>query len=464
MKQWIANTGLAGMFAILAACGTGVSTTEPVLQTPKDETSLHAMTGASGTLDTSFVDNSVIPASLGYVRISWPQSSDAYAIAVIPSNISTLGRIVVAGHTDGKFAVTRLNNDGSIYTGFGTGGANGKVKTAVGTGLSRAQAVAIQTDGRIVAAGYAYGSTTGKDFALVRYNTDGTLDTSFGRQGQNGIVRTAVSSGSGSDEINAIAIDSSGNIVVAGSAENQFAVARYLPNGRLDSSFDLDGMVTAQIDIGASTDRAQAVVLQSNKIVIAGYSVLAGSRRMALMRFDSLGVVDNLFGPTVNGRFSSTVISTINSMALTSTNKIVVAGYTLNGVGNEDFAVAQFDVDGNLDPTFGSLSTGVIVHDVSSVPRHDRAHSVAIQPDGKIVVGGFSYEVFGGFSTSMFAAIRLTSSGGREGGFGGLFTVGSGEHRAFAMTLDNNQNILLAGYTSTPFTAVREFKVAKINP
>ena len=452
------------MVAVLAACGTGVSTTEPVLQTPSDQSRLHALTGSSGTLDTSFVDNSVIPAALGYVKVTWPQSSDAYAIAVIPSTVATLGRTVIAGQTDGKFAVTRLNNDGSIYTGFGSAGANGKVKTTVGTSSARAQAVAVQTDGRIVAAGYAYGSTTGKDFALVRYNTDGTLDTSFGTQGQNGIVRTAVSSSTGSDEINAIVIDSSGNIVVAGYADNQFALARYTPTGRLDSTFDLDGLVTAQIDPGVSIDRAQSVVLQSNKVVIAGYSLSGLNRRMALMRFDTNGVIDNLFGPTINGRFSSTVISTINSMALTSSNKIVVAGYTLNGVGNEDFAVAQFDSNGSLDTTFGSLATGVIVHDVSSIPRHDRAHSVAVQPDGKIVVGGFSYEINGGFSTSMFAAIRLDSSGGREAGFGGLFTVGTGESRAHAMTLDNSLNILLAGYTSAPITAVREFKVAKINP
>jgi hypothetical protein len=72
--------------------------------------------------------------------------------------------------------------------------------------------------------------------------------------------------------------------------------------------------------------------------------------------------------------------------------------------------------------------------------------------------------MFGGLSPVLFAAIRLDSSGVREAGFGGEFTVGTGESRAFAMTLDNSQNILLAGYTSAPITTVREFKVAKINP
>ena len=150
---------------------------------------------------------------------------------------------------------------GSLDAGFGTGG---KVLTAVGSGSDDANAVALQSDGKIVVAGYSFNGAN-NDFALVRYNTDGSLDTSFDGDGK---VITAI--GTTSDAATAVAIQSDGKIVAAGVGGNTFALVRYNTDGSLDMSFGTGGKVTTAIGSG---DIAHAVAIQSDgKIVAAGYS------------------------------------------------------------------------------------------------------------------------------------------------------------------------------------------------
>lgn len=241
MKQWISRAGLVGVLGLLAACGSS-------LEGSQTQASGRVNAMVAGFLDTTFNAGSTHP---GYVNTTFPSaiSATGKAVAVIPTSIATQGRIVVAGATD-RFAVVRLNLDGTLYTAFGGAvGAAGKVQTPVGTGTSGANAVAVQADGKIVAAGYGTRSASGTDFAMVRYNPDGTLDTSFGTPGTPGIVMTAVSSGNGWDQINSIAIDSSGKIVAAGydtlNGRFEFAVARYNSNGLLDSTFGTGGIARA---------------------------------------------------------------------------------------------------------------------------------------------------------------------------------------------------------------------------
>ncbi|MBD8904892.1 hypothetical protein MBTS_22085, partial [Methylobacterium bullatum] len=134
---------------------------------------------ANGSLDTTFGSSGKIltPISMG------PSADYAYSVTVQAD-----GKIVVAGQgfsagTSNDFAVVRYNADGSLDTGFGTGG---KILTSVGTGSDTGQSVTVQADGKIVVAGYGQGSGTGYDFAVVRYNADGSLDTSFNLQSSLG--------------------------------------------------------------------------------------------------------------------------------------------------------------------------------------------------------------------------------------------------------------------------------------
>src|SRR5262249_13706627 len=144
------------------------------------------------------------------------------------------GRIVVAGYAwngaNDDFALARYNADGSLDTSFD---GDGKVTTAVGTGDDQGYSVAIQADGRILVAGYTWNGAH-YDFALARYNSDGSLDTSFDGDGR---LTTAIGTDDG--QAYSVAIQADGRIVVAGSSANaDFALARYNADGSLDASFD----------------------------------------------------------------------------------------------------------------------------------------------------------------------------------------------------------------------------------
>ena len=295
------------------------------------------------------------------------------------------GKIVAAGYSDNgsnvDFAVVRYNTDGSLDTTFGTAG---KVRTAIGSGSDVANSVVMQSDGKIVAAGYSYNGSN-VDFAVVRYNTDGSLDTSFDL---DGIVTTAV--GSSNDTGRSVVVQSDGKIIVVGSSENltgiEFAVVRYNTNGSLDTSFDTDGKATTAV--GSSQDQARSVVLQSDgKIVAAGFSANGSNFDFAVVRYNTNGSLDTSFD--TDGKVTTDVglaLDISNSVVMQSDGKIVAAGYSRNG-SNDDFAVVRYDSNGSLDTTFSG--DGIVTTAVGA--GNDLGYSVAMQSDGKIVAAGYSY-------------------------------------------------------------------------
>jgi uncharacterized delta-60 repeat protein len=207
---------------------------------------------ANGGLDSTFGFS-------GRVRIGFGTITDAANAVALQAD----GKIVVAGvgGSSADFALARLISDGSLDPSFGSGG---KVTTDFG-GVDGAEGVALQADGKIVAAGRGNGR-----FALARYNANGTLDTSFNGTGKV----TTLFSGQSSSGANALAIEASGRIIAAGSAwvnsRDEFAVARYEQNGALDATFGAGGEVLTSFG-ASSDDRAQAVAIQTDgKIVVAG--------------------------------------------------------------------------------------------------------------------------------------------------------------------------------------------------
>jgi uncharacterized delta-60 repeat protein len=204
------------------------------------------------------------------------QSSGAEEI-----KIQSDGKIVVAGYSETasitSFALARYNPDGSLDTSFGIGG---KTTTSIEGNNEYANSLVIQSDGKIIAAGYSLnqtGTRNDNDFALVRYNTNGSLDTSFGTGGK---VTTAI--GSGYDNINTIAIQGDGKIVAAGYSDNingiytDFALVRYNTNGSLDTSFGTGGKVTNEIDPGDGSEAFSIVVQNDQKLVLTGSSFACG--------------------------------------------------------------------------------------------------------------------------------------------------------------------------------------------
>ena len=332
---------------------------------------------------------------------------------------------------------------GSLDSSFGS---DGKVITVFGTSNESANSIAIQSNGKIVVAGSSSNGTN-NEFTVTRYNTDGSLDSSFDSDGK---VTTTI--GSNADAFS-VAIQSDGKIVLAGNAiiggRDEIAVARYNTDGSLDSSFDSDGKVTTTI---GEADYAASVVVQSDgKIVVAGSSATGGDSNFALIRFNTDGSLDSSFDPAV------TPIGSANdeaySVAIQSNGKIVVAGYSDNGA-QRVFAVARYNTDGSLDSSFNS--DGKVT---TAIGSDDLAKSVAIQSDGKIVVAGSSSNG----SDNDFALIRYNTDGSLDSSFasdGKVITVfGSSGEFANSVALQSDGKIVVAG--SSDNGAQRVFAVAR---
>lgn len=363
-------------------------------------------------------------------------SDEGYGVAVQDD-----GKIVVAGYAENgpyfSFAVARYETNGSLDTSFGRGG---KVVTRVGSDMAVANCVVVQPDGKIVVAGY---SDTGsnQDFAVVRYTATGALDPTFNG---TGIVITPV--GSGNDQALGIALQSDGKIVVTGfastNADFEFATVRYTSSGALDPTFSDDGVVLTSFGIG--TDLAYSVLVQPDgKIVVGGTANIASQFQFAVVRYTDMGILDTSFsGDGIANLFLTGVTNTGRSLALQSDGKIVLAGFAQTGV-NQDLALVRFEADGDVDFPFNGGQGGIVV---STNAGDDFAVSVAVQSDGKIVVAGNSS--VGASNTDLLVA-RFTSAGVLDTTFHGdgfvTTSFGSFTDVGNAVAVQNDGRIVVAG-------------------
>jgi uncharacterized delta-60 repeat protein len=313
----------------------------------------------------------------------------AYGMAVqADGKVVAAGFANVGGHYD--FALARYNRDGTLDATFGTGG---KVLTDFsGAGsFDEARAVAIQPDGKVVAAG---GSTAGGNdvFALARYNFDGTLDATFGAGGK---VLTGVAG-----DAYAVAVQPGGKIVAAGSSSTDFALVQYNHDGTVDATFGAGGKVLT--DFGGNDYAYALAVRPVGKIVAAGFSDARGSYDFGLARYNRDGTLDATFGgggrvlTDVSGAGSYDVALAV---AVQPDGKIVTAGAS-GAVRNADFVLARYNRDGTLDATFGT--SGKVVTDVSGTGSDNEAFAVAVQPDRKIVAAGVSGTIRSDFALARY--------------------------------------------------------------
>ncbi len=350
-------------------------------------------------------------------------------------------------------AAGALAAPGDLDPTFGTGGV---VTTDFGSTSDGAQSVAIQADGKIVAAGRT-GIFALSDFALARYNTNGTLDTSFGTGG-----RVTTNLLGFDDSVAAVVIQPDGKIVVVGEVfgigTDDFGLARYNPNGTLDTSFGTGGGVFT--DFASGDDFGFAVALQTDgKIIAAGTAFNGATNDFALARYNANGTLDTSFGTggIVTTDFASGGDSALG-VAIQPDGRIVAVG--LGGTGLLDFVLARYNANGTLDTSFGT--GGLVTTDFS--PGFGRAHAVAIQGDGKIVVAGAS----GGGIT--FTVGRYNSNGSIDTTFGtagtGIVTTDFGfdlGESAEAVVLQADGKIVAAG-AGVNFFASNGFLLARYNP
>src|SRR5262249_35079988 len=312
--------------------------------------------------------------------------------------VTSLKRIGGVWQPDEDFAVVRYNLDGSLDESFG---GSGKVTTDLGSLYDEAFDVLVQPDGKILAVGQG-GSSTGRSLALVGYNADGSLDTSFGGSTFKGKVITSISKGS-YDVGLATALQADGKFVVAGLTQPKNAsstdlfLVRYNADGSLDSSFGTGGKVTQHFasslnltgDYGNGVDLAMDAgtsPLDPNAGKIVVEAQLGGGamrdRSAAILRYNPNGSLDSSFG----GGAGYVTLSALGgtsaaAVAIQSDDRIVVAGDDASApFGGWHISLARLNDNGTLDAAFGS---GGIV--VTSLPTQATA-AVALQSDGKIVV------------------------------------------------------------------------------
>jgi uncharacterized delta-60 repeat protein len=351
------------------------------------------------------------------------------------------GRLVVAGSsidsvTLGNFALARYNANGSLDTSFN---GTGKVTTAIGPSWDSANALVRQPDGKLVAAGDTDNGSN-FDLALARYNPNGSLDTSFNGTGK---VTTAI--GSSDEHAYALALQPDGKLVVAGrsnsGSNDDFALARYNPNGSLDTSFNGTGKVTTTI--GSADDAAHALAVQPDgKLVAAGDTRINGQLVVALARYNPNGSLDTSFNGT--GKVTTAIggSSAAHALVLRSDGKLVIAGTGTNG-SQFLFALARYNPNGSLDTSFNG--TGKVTTAIGSI--QDVAEGLVLQPDGKMAAAGYSYVG----SRRVFALARYNPNGSLDTGFNGtgkVTTAIAQDDQATGLMLQQDGKLVAAGYGS----------------
>jgi uncharacterized delta-60 repeat protein len=386
---------------------------------------------SDGTLDLSFGISGTTITALGNLA--------AGQLAIVQPD----GKIVAIGYGGNApnvdFALARYNPDGSLDTSFGTGGL---VTTSFSIFFDQAFSGLLQVDGKIIAIGTANGG--GVDFALARYNPDGSLDSTFGI---GGLVTTDFG---GTEQAHSGLLQPDGKIIAIGysnvSGTDDFALARYNSDGSLDTSFGTGGLVTTDFGVG---DRAFSGLLQPDgKIVAIGNR---STTDFALARYNSDGSLDTSFGTggLVITDFGG--IEQADSGLLQTDGKIIAIGSS-----SSDFALARYNPDGSLDTSFGT--GGLVTTDFGG---DDRANSGLLQTDGKIIALGSS----NASGDNDFALARYNPDGSLDTTFGtgGLVTTdfGAGD-RAFSGLLQPDGKVVALGQRNTTAFALARYLIPSV--
>ncbi len=389
---------------------------------------------SDGDLDLDF-------GGLGWVYFDYGGLDSGRAVA-----LQSDGKIVMAGYTHdrglGNFALVRFNSDGTVDGDFGIAG---QVITDFDMANDEAHAMVIQSDGRIVVGGSAVVGGD-EDFALARYNTDGSLDTTFG---VGGLVTTDFYGGGWRDRIYALALDYQDRIIAVGSAENvgdsDFALARYRTTGELDRTFGpaATGLVTT--NFGFIGDRAYAVTIQNGeKIVVGGQAGSSGSNSdFALARYNLDGALDGDFSD--DGQLTTdfgTTTSYCSALLIQNEERIIAAGRAGTSMEVCDFALAGYYDGGRLDNEFGN---GGLV-----TTRFDYGRSAilaaALQDNGMIVAVGWTgiWNLDQCFALAHYGVDGLLDTG--FGAQGMVTTCFSTFNAAEAVAIQPNDYIVAAGW------------------
>jgi uncharacterized delta-60 repeat protein len=352
---------------------------------------------------------------------------------------------------------------GALDNSFGAGGV---ALHHIGNG--GIEDMAVQADGKILVGG----SGDPNSFVIVRFNRDGSLDTTFGTSG-TGVVRTEVFTVDNlGSYLRGLTIQPDGKIIAAGAATRgrfvpkgspiftEIAVVRYHPNGTLDTTFDGDGKFTTLFNGGSA--RAEAVDLQPDgKIVLAAWN--SGEvNNFITLRLNPNGAPDASFDGDGMAVTNFGLGSRPQDLKIQPDGKILVAGYYQTNLapGGAAFAVARYNPNGTLDATFDGDGKAS-----ANVSGADRAYGLTLQPDGKIIVAGTAQLNFD--SPQNFGVVRLNADGSLDNSFDGdgrvTTTFVNGQSAARDVAVQPDGRIVVVGTTATP-SFVRSFAIARYLP
>lgn len=346
------------------------------------------------------------------------QSDGKYVIGGLSTNASSNSDIVV----------WRYNTNGTLDTTFNSTGY--KVLSNIGGKATAADIgwASLTSDGKILIAGYTEGVATGYDVLICRLTSSGTLDVTFSTDGCD--TQNSLAGGNSADYSQSdVVIQNDGKYVMAGSTTNALAntdifVMRYNTDGTLDTTFNGTGYTTHAGAAGGTNgnDNARGIALQTDgKIIVTGYSRnAAGNDDIVVWRFNTNGSLDTTFDS--DGYFVHNNAAGGNSHDyniaipdIQSDGKIVVSGYSRNVAGNDDIVVWRLNTDGSLDTTFSG--DGIFTQGFSTAGNlNDRAEGLTVLNDGKILVTGYIKKTY---TTADLILVRLTSAGALDTTFNG---------------------------------------------
>lgn len=379
----------------------------------------------AGTLDAQFGDS-------GKVRTFFVNADYSYVSLLQPDN-----KIILAGgvgyqepYQQLHFCMTRYKSNGRLDKTFGD---NGHVITNLGYN-SYFNALAIQQDGKIVAAGYLSDNiwdVAKSYFAVLRYQTNGLLDSSFGN---NGYVLTPVGIGN-DNRATSIALLPDGKIVVSGSAKGEsITIVRYNTNGKRDSTFGENGIVFSRVNSIAFRMYAMKILENGSIIIGGGSSKDYNNYHFTLAKYQPNGKLDSSFGK--NGLavtiFDSTGISTIKDLSVLPDGKIITIGG--REYYYEDSYLARYYANGSLDKSFGN--NGKLILEQSGIGK-----SLVVQSDGKYVACNNNYILYrfmeDGTPDSSFGNGGKTKHIGFRAGYSSISTD---------IQIGKDNKILVSGY------------------
>ncbi|MEA2511149.1 MAG: hypothetical protein QOJ59_636, partial [Thermomicrobiales bacterium] len=396
-----------------------------------------AALAAPGELDRSFGSGGLAVADFG-------GGDTGRAVVLQPD-----GKVVIAGFTNSglggnDFAIARWGSSGSLDNSFGIPGLPGRNRFDYGGTNDIGETVALQPDGKIVVGGTSL--STNRNFALARLGTNGGLDGTFGSPGIPG--RSIIDFG-GEDLGYWLAVQPDGKILITGQSNagvtgEDFAVARRGSNGLPAGSGDFGELLA---DFGATEAGFAGALQPDGKIVVAGYRGVGASSDFAVARLGPNGGYDTGFGTGgwALANFGTNDMAT--AMALQRDGKLVVAGYTTEG-GKTDLAIERLGANGTLDDSFAGDGKAQL-----DLGGDDFGQAVVIQPDGKILVAG--YTVVG--TSTRLAVVRLQPNGLLDTTFGegGKAVVAQFTAIAEAVAVQPDGKIVAAGSSGGDLAAVR---------